>query len=195
MIKSEAPILASLHDCISGSDLIRSVHTNLDDSLHKLPSLLRGYTGYIEPWIEYHEDALIFLRCNLEKYDAIFLNFVIDVISEHSEVIKILETINKQLSPEGRVIIMYTPYEIFSLRWLFYRLRSLDVKGWHDKYRFQRMYYNSNEFLKIVDSCGFRVVGMIKPRFCHLFGDTLNKYLQILPVIFHSLIVLAVEKK
>jgi hypothetical protein len=39
--------------------LIRSVHTNLDDSLHKLPSLLRGYTGYIEPWIEYHEDALI----------------------------------------------------------------------------------------------------------------------------------------
>lgn len=91
-----------------------------------------------------------------EKYDAIFLNFVIDVISEHSEVIKILETINNQLSPEGRAIIMYTPYEIFSLRWIFYRFRSLDVKGWHDKYRFQRMYYNSNEFLKIVDSCGFR---------------------------------------
>jgi|694.fasta_scaffold45671_3 hypothetical protein len=59
MIKSEAPILASLHDCISGSDLIGSVNTNLGDSLRKLPFLLRGHTGYIEPWVEYHEDALV----------------------------------------------------------------------------------------------------------------------------------------
>lgn len=174
-----------------------------------------GYGGWTEKLMEMYPDSSIAVfdidglamestknRLNIyseysenKKYDAIFLNFVIDVIVTHSEVIQILETINNLLNPGGRVIIMYTPYEILSLRWIFYRLRSLNVKGWHDKYRFQRVYYNSNQFIKIVESCGFKIVGMIRPRFCHIFGDNLNKYLQILPIFLHSLVVLSAEKK
>ncbi|WP_162784565.1 class I SAM-dependent methyltransferase [Polynucleobacter necessarius] len=128
-------------------------------------------------------------------YDAIFLNFVVDVIDNDAEVIQVLADINSLLKPGGRAIIMYTPYEKYSLRWIFYRLNSLNVKEWHDKYRFQRVYYSSNELFNIIENSGFKILDIIKPRFFHKSGVLLNRVLQILPIYFHSLIVFSVEKR